>query len=43
MPSFVRIHKLTVLPKSGIVRQLGVLAKPDCEALIELLARAFGY
>jgi mRNA interferase MazF len=39
--SFVRVHKLTVLPKSGIVRQLGSLTNPDRDALIRLLGKAF--
>jgi mRNA interferase MazF len=42
VPSFVRVHKLTVLPKNGIVRRLGGLKKNDREALIRLVARAFG-
>ena len=41
VPSFIRIHKLTVLPKSGIVRQLGTLTKPDRDALVQILGRAF--
>jgi len=41
VPSFIRIHKLTVLPKSGIARQLGSLTKLDCDALVQILARAF--
>jgi mRNA interferase MazF len=41
VPSFVRVHKLTVLPKSGIVRKLGVLTEPDRDALVQILARAF--
>ena len=41
VPSFIRIHKLTVLPKSGIVRQLGSLTRTDCDALVRLLALAF--
>ena len=39
--SFIRVHKLTVLAKSGILRQLGSLTKPDRDALVHLLARAF--
>ena len=39
--SFIRVHKLTVLAKSGIVRPLGSLTKPDRDALVHLLARAF--
>lgn len=41
VPSFVRVHKLTVLPKSGIVRCLGCLTNPDRDALAQTLARAF--
>ena len=41
VPSFIRVHKLTVLPKSGMVRQLGRLTKPDCDALVQVLGRAF--
>jgi hypothetical protein len=39
--SFIRVHKLTVLPKSGMVRQLGSLTKPDRDALVQVLGRAF--
>lgn len=39
--SVIRVHKLTVLPKSGIVRQIGSLTKPDRDALRQILARAF--
>jgi mRNA-degrading endonuclease toxin of MazEF toxin-antitoxin module len=39
--SFIRVHKLTVLAKSEIVRQLGSLTRPDRDALIQILARAF--
>jgi mRNA interferase MazF len=41
VPSFVRVHKLTVLPKGGIVRQLGGLTRLDRDALLEVLARTF--
>lgn len=41
VPSFIRVHKLTVLPKSGIVRQLGSLTKSDRDALVQILIRAF--
>jgi mRNA interferase MazF len=41
VPSFIRVHKLTVLPKSAIVRQIGSLTKPDRDALIQVLGRAF--
>jgi mRNA interferase MazF len=39
--SFIRVHKLSVLPKSGIVRRLGKLTKPDRDVLVQKLARAF--
>ena len=41
VPSFLRVHKLTVLPKSGIARQLGSLTERDRDALIQLLAWVF--
>src|ERR1700691_859750 len=41
VPSFIRIHKLTVLPKNGIVRKLGSLTNADRDALTQILARAF--
>ena len=41
VPSTVRIHKLTVLLKSEIVRHLGCLAKQDRDSLTLALARAF--
>jgi mRNA interferase MazF len=41
VPSFVRVHKLTVQPKSEIVRRLGCLTQSDCDALAEILAQAF--
>jgi len=41
VPSFIRVHKLTVLPKSGIVRRLGSLTRPDRDALVQILARSF--
>jgi len=41
VPSFVRVHKLTVLPKGEIARQLGRLTKQDRDSLAQLLARAF--
>ncbi len=41
VPSFIRVHKLTVLPKSGIMRQLGSLTNPDRDTLIRLLGRPF--
>jgi mRNA interferase MazF len=39
--SFVRVHKLTVLPKRAIVRHLGALSEPDRDATIQILIRAF--
>ena len=41
VPSFIRVLKLTVLPKSGIVRQLGRLTGSDRDALIRIPVRAF--
>lgn len=41
VPCFIRVHKLTVLPKDGILRQLGSLTLPDRDALVKILARAF--
>src|SRR5271169_5519273 len=38
VPSFVRVHKLTVLAKSGIVRRLGSLTGPDRDTLVQILA-----
>ncbi len=40
-PSFVRVHKLTVLPKADVTRNLGLLADADRESLVVLLCRAF--
>jgi len=40
-PSFIRVHKLTVLPKSAVARQLGSLTGTDRDALMRILARAF--
>jgi mRNA interferase MazF len=40
-PSTMRVHKLTVLAKSEIVRRLGDLAGADRDALNEILRRAF--
>lgn len=39
--SAVRVHKLTVLAKSEIVRTLRSLSDPDRDALTQLLCRAF--
>ena len=41
VPSFIRVHKLTVLPKTDILRSLGTLADLDKDALIQALNRAF--
>ena len=41
VPSFIRVHKLTVLPKTDILRSLGTLADLDRDALIQALNRAF--
>ena len=40
-PSTMRIHKLTTLSKSRIVRRLGDLALADRDAAYEVLRRAF--
>lgn len=40
-PSFVRVHKLTVLPKASIAHCLGALAPADRAGLIALLQRSF--
>jgi mRNA interferase MazF len=39
--SWVRVHKLTVLSKEGVVRRLGVLSVQDHEVLTATLRRAF--
>ncbi len=39
--STIRAHKLTVLAKAEIVRQLGRLTAPDLRALAETLRHAF--
>ncbi len=39
--SWVRIHKLTVLAKSDIVRALGLISEQDREALHALLCQIF--
>ena len=41
VPSSARVHKLTVLPKSDIVRKLGSCSPPDRDALFGFLCRAF--
>lgn len=40
VPSFIRVHKLTVRPKSGIARQLGSLTKRDRDELVHILVHA---
>ena len=39
--SFVRVHKLTVLPKADILRNLGVLSEKDRQSLVDLICRVF--
>ncbi len=39
--SSIRIHKLTVLPKTEIMRSLGNLSNSDRDALVQLLCQAF--
>ncbi len=39
--SSIRIHKLTVLAKSDIVRQLGTLSEKDRASLVQILSHAF--
>jgi len=41
VPSCARVHKLTVLPKADIIRQLGSCSASDCAALHALLCKAF--
>jgi len=41
VPSFIRVHKLTVLAKSAVRRNLNRLADSDCQALRRVLARMF--
>jgi mRNA interferase MazF len=41
VPSFIRVHKMTVLSKTGIVRHLGRLGTVDRDALVQTLTRAF--
>jgi mRNA interferase MazF len=41
VPSYIRIHKLTVLTKADIVRNLGLVSERDRESLIGLLGLAF--
>jgi mRNA interferase MazF len=41
VPSTIRVHKLTVLPKGAIARNLGRLTTPDRDALVRILAQAF--
>lgn len=41
VPSWVRVHKLTVLPRDAVLRQLGMLTPLDRETLGAALRRAF--
>ena len=41
VPSTVRVHKLTTLAKTDILRSLGVCSNPDGEMLSMLLCRIF--
>lgn len=41
VPSAIRIHKLTVLSKSDVVRRLGTLPEADRGSLFRVLCRAF--
>ena len=39
--SYIRVHKVAVLPKSEIVRRLGVLSDADRSAVCTLLCQCF--
>ena len=39
--SSARVHKLTVLPKADVVRNLGSCSGPDRDALLKVLCQAF--
>lgn len=41
VPSSIRVHKLTVLAKTDIVRSVGTLSQSDRASLVHLLCRAF--
>ena len=41
VPSWVRLHKLTVLPKDAVVRRLGFVTQPEREGLSAVLRRTF--
>lgn len=41
VPSYIRIHKLTVLPKTAIARRIGRLAETDQRSLSDLLYQVF--
>jgi mRNA interferase MazF len=41
VPSFVRVHKMTVLAKNEIGRQLGKLAREDRDSILAALRNAF--
>ena len=40
-PSVARLHKVTVLPKTDILRRIGRLSASDRESLVEILCRAY--
>ena len=41
VPSWARVHKLTVLPKADVVRKLGSCSRYDRDALLKALCQAF--
>ncbi len=41
LPSVIRVHKLTVLSKDDVVRQLGRMSDADSDSLTALLCRTF--
>lgn len=41
VPSFVRVHKLTVLAKADIVRRIGICSTADRRAIRTVTCRAF--
>lgn len=41
VPSFARVHKLSVLPKSDVVRRLGLCSASDREVLHAALCKTF--
>ncbi len=42
VPSNIRVHKLSVLPKAEILRNIGRLTDRDGAALVATLRKAFG-